>query len=165
MVWAFRTDKHSVKKGRTSLELILCCLPWEQACTNVSQEPQVPISRAAAQPGCPLPVPALAIPGGGLCICPCWIWWGPCQPISQTCLVPLSVSPALRGADCSPQLGITCKIVHMHSTFTLKFLILNRACPSTKYLQSSIGNEPLGRIQTINNYSVPRDPDSFLASW
>lgn len=50
MVWAFRTAKHCVKKGRSSLELILCCLLWEQACIHVSQEPQVPVSRAAAQP-------------------------------------------------------------------------------------------------------------------
>lgn len=61
MVWAFRTAKHCVKKGRTSLELILCWVLWGQDCSE-SNVTKVPTSRAAAPPGHPLLFQHLAIP-------------------------------------------------------------------------------------------------------
>lgn len=76
---------------------------------------------------------------------------------SSTCPGPSECQSCPHRCRLQPQFCIICQTVT--SSFTFGLLILNRAGPNRKHLQSCTGNESLGRIQTINSYSVPRDPE------
>lgn len=91
--WFEPSGLQNIVKGRTSLELIPCWLCSGDRLVFSLMSARSPSSSSAellpsqAVPAC-TSAGHSAVPGGGLCICPCWIWWGPCQPISQACLGP-----------------------------------------------------------------------------